>query len=208
MLAALEHLPREVEHGRVVAGGGGIGGGIGGAGWGARLHVFGLDLRDVGRLDAFAAIDVEHGDLGDPRLVGALNRPDQIARRHPVLDHKGKVAAEGHQGRQIGRAARLGLRAARFGQGLEDQLEAQHGPFGVQRLQRGRRIGEQHCAAARSPRQHRTVGEDGRTRVPGFPQVVDEGRWGRELSQGPGLLLSGRSRTRSQRKEPWSQGGG
>uniref|UniRef100_A0A0N5A6U2 PE-PGRS family protein n=1 Tax=Parastrongyloides trichosuri TaxID=131310 RepID=A0A0N5A6U2_PARTI len=109
-----------------------------GQGGGARLD---LDL-DGDRLlalgHALAAIDVEHADIDDQRLVGARHGAGQFAHGLGLVHQEGEVAGQGHQVGQIRRAARLAALAARFRHRVEGDLEGQHGAVGVQRLQHAR----------------------------------------------------------------------
>uniref|UniRef100_A0A0N4Z854 NAD-dependent epimerase/dehydratase family protein n=1 Tax=Parastrongyloides trichosuri TaxID=131310 RepID=A0A0N4Z854_PARTI len=103
----------------------------------------GLDLNfDGDRLlvlgHALAAIDVEDAHVDNQRLVGARHRAGQVAHGLGLVHQKGEVAGQGHQVRQVRRAARLAGFAARFRYGIEHDLERQHGAVRVQRLQHAR----------------------------------------------------------------------
>src|SRR5437016_625780 len=58
----------------------------------ARLQCDGDGDGLLGRIDALAFVDVEHGDIGNQLPVGALRRADDVAGLCAAIDNEGEIA--------------------------------------------------------------------------------------------------------------------
>src|SRR6516164_5269359 len=103
-----------------------------------RLHGDGDRDRLLGLLDAFSLIDVEHGDLGNQLLVGALGRAHDVAGPHLAIDDEGEIARDRLERREFQQwfgAGRL-LPCCRYP--VEDHLECHQRAVGAQSLEDAR----------------------------------------------------------------------
>src|SRR5208337_3264417 len=83
---------------------------------------------------ALALVDVEHSDVRHQRSLGALRSLQDVAGAHVRVDHEGEVAFDRHEIRTLEPRLGLGEFRLRRGHGVENDLEGDDRPLGVERL--------------------------------------------------------------------------
>src|SRR5208282_2950397 len=86
----------------------------------------------------FALVDVEYANLGDEGAFGALRRLDDVPGANAGVDHECEIPLDRHEVRAVEFWPGLGLPRLWRGNCVEDDLEGDDRPLGVERFQGAR----------------------------------------------------------------------